>query len=392
MIQMVCITSNRVGVFVPSLEGGGAERVMVTLANAIAARGYSVDLVLASRQGPYLKDVAGNVRLVDLRAGRVIKALLPLARYLRQQRPEVVLSAMTHANVIALLARRLSHVAIRVLISERGLMSGECAIAQGVPAHVGYWLARRLYPAADGIGTVSRAAANDLANFLKLPIDRVHALNNPFDLDRIAGLAAESVPHPWFAHQQPPLLLAIGRLNEAKDFCTLIRAFAQLRQKRPARLMILGDGELRAPLEALIQECELTAEDIQMPGFVSNPFAYLSRAHLFVLSSRREGLPGVLIEAMACGTPVVSTNCLSGPDEILEGGRWGQLVPVGDVSALAQAITTTLNTPQEQRPNVRLRAQDFVQDQAVDAYLRFLGLPAWADGRVAPMSAPGTAQ
>jgi len=169
--------------------------------------------------------------------------------------------------------------------------------------------------------------------------------------------------------------LAIGRLTEQKDFFTLISAFAQLRQHRVLRLIILGDGELRAGLADHMAELGLSDDDVKLPGFVSNPFAWLARCSLFVLSSRWEGLPGALIEAMACGAPVVSTNCLSGPDEILEGGRWGRLVPVGDVAALAQAMADTLDTPPAQRPDVRLRAADFEQERAVDAYLRILGMP-----------------
>lgn len=351
---------------------------MVTLANAIAARGFSVDLVLASAKGPYLKDVSPAVRIVDLKAGRVIKALLPLIRYLRRERPQALLSAMGHANVVALLARKLARVPTRVVVSERGFISGECALARGMVARFNFWLIPLLYRGADGVCTVSQAAAKDLAVFANLPVQRIQAIYNPFDLVKIAQLAAEPLAHPWLAPGQPPLLLAIGRMNEAKDFPVLIRAFAQLRQQRPVRLMILGEGELRPELESLLAELNLGADAVQMPGFVPNPYAWLARCSLFVLSSRREGLPGALIEAMACGAPVVSTNCLSGPDEILEGGRWGQLVPVGDVTALAQAIAATLDLPAADRPDVCLRAADFEEKHAVDAYLRILGLPAQA--------------
>lgn len=364
----------RLAIFLPSLNGGGAERVMVTLANAFAARCFKVDLVLVTATGPYLKEVAPAVRVVDLRAGRVIKALLPLTRYMRRERPTAMLSAMGHANVVALLARKLARVPVRVVVSEHGLISGEHAIAKGAVPHLNYRLIRLLYPGADGICTVSQAASEDLAAFARLPLERVQTIYNPFDLSRIAKLAAESVVHPWFELGQPPVLLAIGRMNEAKDFPVLIRAFAQLRRKRVARLMILGEGELRPELETLLLQLDLGADDVQLPGFVPNPYAWLARCTLFVLSSRREGLPGALIEAMACGAPVVSTNCLSGPDEILEGGRWGPLVPVGDVDALAAAMEVTLDTPKNQLPDVRLRAADFEQERAVDAYLRLLGV------------------
>ena len=353
---------------------------MVTLANAFAARGYMVDLVLAVARGPYLTDVSPTVCVVDLNAGRVIKALLPLVRYLRRERPVALLSAMGHANVVALLARKLARSSTWVVISERGLISGEHAIASGATAHLNYWLIRRLYPGADGICAVSQMAAHDLAAFTSLPLQRVQTIYNPFDLVRIAQLGAAKLDHPWFELGQPPVVLAIGRMNEAKDFSVLIRAFAQLRKARVVRLVILGEGELRPELEGLLAQLGLDADAVQMPGFVSNPFAWLARCSLFVLSSRREGLPGALIEAMACGAPVVSTNCLSGPDEILEGGRWGRLVLVGDVDALAQAMAATLDMPPAERPAVRLRAADFEQERAVDAYLRILGMPLQPGG------------
>lgn len=371
---------NKVTIFSPSLNGGGAERVMLTLANAIAARGFSVDLILATAQGPYLKDVSPAVRTIDLKAGRVIKALLPLVRYLYRERPAALLSAMGHANVVALLARKLSRAPTRVVVSERGLISGEHELMRGFAARLNYWLIPLLYTGADGICTVSQAAAQDLATFASLPLQRVKTIYNPFNLARIAQLAAEPLDHPWFAAGQAPVLLAIGRLNEAKDFPVLIRAFAKLRQRRAARLVILGEGALRSELEALLAQLGLGSDAVQLPGFVANPFAWLARCSMFVLSSRREGLPGALIEAMACGAPVVSTNCLSGPDEILQGGRWGRLVPVGDFDALAQAMNDTLDTLPAEQPDVRQRAADFEQERAVDAYLRILGLPSQLEG------------
>lgn len=205
-----------VSIFIPSLNGGGAERVMVTLANAIAARGFKVDLVLATAQGPYLKDVSESVRVVDLQAGRVIKALLPLVHYLRRERPVAMLSAMGHANAVALMARKLARLPVRVVVSERGLISGEHAIAQGAVAHLNYQLIRMLYPGADGICTVSQAASQDLAVFARLPLRRVQTIYNPISSNthplpalaqnlRHAGVRqaiapwAYPAPQPWLA-------------------------------------------------------------------------------------------------------------------------------------------------------------------------------------------------
>lgn len=362
-------------IFLPDLNGGGAERVMLTLANALSARGFKVDLVLVTARGPYLMDVSPLVNVVDLKAGRAIKALLPLVRYIRRESPGVILSAMGHVNVVALLARKLAMRKTRVVVSVHGLMSGEYSIARGILARMNYFIIPFLYRWADGICSVSYAASKDLAHFARIPLQKVKTIYNPFDIGRIRRLSEEALENSWFLPGQPPVIVAIGRLNEAKDFTVLVRAFAQLRQQREVRLVILGEGELRRDLEALVEQLGLDSNTVLLPGFVENPYAWLARCSLFVLSSRREGLPGALIEAMACGAPVVSTNCLSGPDEILEGGRWGRLVPVGDVNALVHAMAATLDTPMTERPDVRKRAADFEQERAVDAYLQLLGLP-----------------
>lgn len=372
---------SRVTIFLPSLNGGGAERVMVALANAFAARGYAVDLVLALADGPYRSQVSDAVRIVDLKLGRVIKSLFPLVRYLRRERPVALLTAMTHANVVAILARMMARASTRLVISERSTITIEAWGAQGLVARILYSLVPLLYTRADGIVAVSQAAAADLVKFAGLPDCDVKVVYNPFDLRLIQEKAAQPVQHPWFSQGQPPVVLACGRLVAQKDFPILIHAFVRLRQQTNARLLILGEGESRKSLESLVAECGLTGDDVQMPGFVANPFAYMARSALFVLSSRLEGLPGVLIEALACGVPVVSTRCPSGPEEILEGGRWGKLVPVGDVGALSTAMYEVLSTPREDLPDGRVRARDFEQERAVDAYLAAMGLPPSTDLR-----------
>jgi glycosyltransferase involved in cell wall biosynthesis len=212
--------------------------------------------------------------------------------------------------------------------------------------------------------------AEDLALTASLPRERITTIYNPVVTPALAGQAQAPLTHPWFAPGSPPVLLAVGRLHYQKDFPTLLRAFARVRAVRAVRLLILGEGDQGAALRASAQELGITT-DVELPGFVLNPFAYMARAAVFVLSSAYEGLPGVLIQALACGCPVVSTDCPSGPAEILEGGVYGPLVPVGDDVALAKAILSTLNT----RPNpdwLRTRAAEFSVDRAVDRYLEVL--------------------
>lgn len=372
-----------IAIFLPSLNGGGAERVMVTLANAFSARGYEVDLVLALAEGPYLASVSEGVRVVDLKAARVLKALWPLVRYLRRERPAALLVAMTHANVVAILAHLLARVSTRLVVSERTTISVEANRAQGLIERTVYGMVPTLYRRADRIICVSRGCATDLLRFSDLQESLIEYIYNPFDLELIRQRALESVNHHWFDADQPPVLLAIGRLNQAKDYPTLIRAYAKLHAEGyQFRLMILGEGELRKTLEVLITDLGLSHDEVQLPGFVTNPFSYLARCGVLVLSSYYEGLPGVLIEAMACGAPVVSTDCPNGPREILEGGLWGVLVPIGDVDALAKAIASVLSQPRHQLPNVTTRAGDFESDKAVDAYLNVLGFSPVAAGSI----------
>lgn len=359
----------RLALYLPSLRGGGAERVMVTLANAIAERGYTVDLVLAEATGAYLAEVSPRVRVIDLKSSRVVISLPRLIRYLRRERPVAMLSAMGHANVIAILAQKLAGVKTRMVVSERNTYSVASAHTKGWRAVTVKRLQRPAYLASDGIVAVSTGVADDLAKSLSIPRARIDVAYNPVVTDSLSTLADETTALPWLTLGSSPLILGAGRLTKAKDFITLIRSFALVRATRPARLAILGEGELRAELET--EAIKLGVDtDVVMPGFIDNPFAVMRQANLFVLSSAWEGLPNVLIQAMACGTPVVSTDCPSGPNEILEGGKWGRLVPVGDVLALAKAITASLD--EIEHPNVALRAADFSVDQAVNKYLQVM--------------------
>jgi glycosyltransferase involved in cell wall biosynthesis len=232
-------------------------------------------------------------------------------------------------------------------------------------------LMRFTYPWADQIVAVSQGVAEDLMRHIPLARERVATIYNPVVDERMRDLAQATPVHPWLCSGPVPVVLGVGRLIAQKDFATLIDAFAQLRRQRKLRLLILGEGELRASL--LAQAAQLgVAEDVALPGFEANPFAAMRAASVFVLSSRFEGLPGVLIQAMACGARVVSTDCPSGPREVLEDGRWGALVPVGDARALAAAIAQTLDAPRP--PKARERAAAFTERQAIERYAQVLGL------------------
>lgn len=354
--------SRRIAIFVPSLRGGGAERVMLTLANALAERGHKVDLVLAKAEGPYLTEVSEKVRLIDLGASRVLRSLWPLFRYLRRVRPDAMLSALNYANVIAILAWKLARVPTRLVVSERSSLAVQPKRPVGKLTRR---LMRWLYPKADRVICVSKGIETDMRKLIGVPEGKTVTIYNPVDVETIQEKMTAPLDHPWFAAKTAPIILAAGRLTEAKDYPTLLQAFARLRKDRDARLVILGQGEEEARLKALAEDLAIT-RDVDFVGFQNNPFSWMARCDLFVMSSAWEGFPNVLVQAMACGVPVVSTNCRTGPSEILENGKWGRLVPVGDANALGIAITTTLT--EKSSLETIPRVKEFEKNLIVESY------------------------
>jgi glycosyltransferase involved in cell wall biosynthesis len=347
---------------------------MLSLAQGFSARGFAVDLVLAQAEGPYLDQVPESVRLVELnarhrRARRTLASLPALVRYLRREEPEALLSALNRANLAAVWAWRLARVPGRVVISEQNTFSSWLQKLSKRRAWLMLRLVRRFYPWADAITAVSEGVADDLAQVVGLPRDRVEVIHNPGVTPELCEKAQAPLDHPWFQPGQPPVVLAVGSLTVQKDFPTLIRAVAQVQENRPVRLLILGEGQDRPALEAQVRELGLE-QSISLPGFVANPYAYMTCASVFVLSSRWEGLPTVLMEALFCGTPVVATDCPSGPREILRDGQYGRLVPVGDVIALARAIETTLDDKTARPP--RESWHPFELETVVDQYAAIL--------------------
>jgi glycosyltransferase involved in cell wall biosynthesis len=329
-----------VTLFTATMGGGGAERAMVRLATGIAERGYRTDLVLARGETGegYAAELSERVRVVRLGASHALLATPSLVRYLRRERPQAVVAALNYVNLVALAARRLARTDTRVAVCEHNTFSVQSGSSPQWRERLLPALMRCGYPAADVIVAVSDGVADDLARTIGLPRERITVINNPVITPGMAELAQAPCEHPWLQPgHETPVALAVGRLTPQKGFDVLIRAFAQTRGRRPARLLILGEGPERGRLEALVAQSRVAA-DVQLPGWVDNVYAYLARADAFVLSSRWEGLPTVLIEALFCATPVVATDCPSGPREILHGGRVGRLVPVEDAAALAAAL------------------------------------------------------
>jgi glycosyltransferase involved in cell wall biosynthesis len=389
-----------VALFMKSLVGGGLQRSVLTLARGIAERDHRVDLVLTRAEGPLRAEVSDAVRIVDL-ATRSPLQLLPslvtkpggaagllgpfasldpplvfgsvpaLARYLVRERPDALISASSWANLAALRARRCADVPTSVVVTERNTLSLRSSSQPKRRYRQLPRLVRRYYPEADRIVAVSHGVADDLASTAELPRERIETIYNPVVTPELRDRAAEPVAHPWFGDGGPPIVLGVGRLHPQKDFDTLIRAFARVREKRPCRLVIVGEGALRGALMDRVESLGVAA-DVSLPGFDPNPFAFMARADLFVLSSAWEGFGRVLPEAMACGCPVVSTDCPSGPTEILEGGVYGPLVPVGDDVALAAAIAASLDGAVD-RDRLRERGAHFSMARCAERFLELIG-------------------
>jgi glycosyltransferase involved in cell wall biosynthesis len=348
-----------------SLAGGGAERVSVTVANEMAMTGHEVSLILNHKKGPYLQLVDPLVRVVSLEK-RMIWALPLLLSRLRRERLDTIFTVLDQPSVGALL--------LKPFLGTTRVVVVECNNPNADPTRGRLlWravraLRRRLYPMANGLVAKSEAIKAALIADYGCSSDKVFVIPNPVDTSHIAQLAAENVQHPWLKiGQRTPVIVAAGRLEVQKDYPTLIRAFSELRRTRDAKLLILGRGSLEAELRQLVIELELSAH-VDFVGFESNPYAYFSAADVFAISSKWEGWPNALAEALACGTSVVATDCVSGPREILADGEFGLLVPVGDVRALAIALDAAIKKPWPPQ-TLKARAAEFSVSAATVSYL-----------------------
>lgn len=366
-----------IAILLPDLRGGGAERVCVNLANEFVERGLQVSMLVMRNQGELRQILDSRVCLVDLRASRPRYLLLPLCRYLKRECPAALLANMWPLTILAVLARILSRTHCRLVTVEHTAWS-VARLTQRWRTRITIKTTMRwLLPKANAIVAVSKGAASDLEGFAGFHEGQVQALYNPVIKNRknITPMLPQ-LAKLWLQGGGHKRVLAVGTLKRVKDFSILLRAFALVREKIDARLLILGEGDERPRLEDLIGDLCLK-QFVDMPGFVIDVIPYYRAADLFALSSSNEGLPTVLIEALAQGTPVVSTDCPSGPREILEDGKYGTLVPVGDVEALANAMQDALCREHDPEMLMR-RAQDFSVDKAADAYLDLL-LPGWRD-------------
>ena len=355
--------------FVPTLAGGGAERVVVTLANAFAEAGHSVDLFLTSRCGPQLDLVSPQVSVVDFGRQRTWRAVPTLVETLRRRQPDVLVSGLFSATVAAYASlawmqacgERVPHLCATV---HSPLPRTE---VRSVRAHLLVRAARVVLRRIETVVAVSQSVARDLVRHTGRDRGQIDVIHNPIDIGVVQSGAQAPSPHAWF-QKDVPVVVSAGRLHPQKDHRTLLHALARLQEKDRVRAIILGEGPERKRLEEQSRELGIFP-DTAFPGFVENPYAFMKRADVFALPSASEAFGNVVVEALACGTPVVGTESSGGPVEILhtDDATYGSLVPPHDPAALADALVAVLNRPVDRR-RLQRRARDFDVPEAVERY------------------------
>jgi glycosyltransferase involved in cell wall biosynthesis len=360
-------------IFMPSLYVGGAEMVVIRLLEGLIARGIKVELVLATKYGDLRKSIPESVNIIDLNCSRTIYSVWKLAIYLKKKKPAKLLSHLQRANRIAVLAKLISGTKTELYLVTHTTVSTAKKSSSFINKVLSYITYKILYKHATKLIHVSKGAARDLEKELRMKARSITVIYNPIVTQIMLNEMTDTpVPHPWFEDKNKPVIISAGGLRRVKGFDILIDAFYHLQMKLNSRLIILGDGILRNEIEFKISSLNLNNK-VYLPGYVDNVFDYMKHASVFVLSSHREALPTVLVEALACGCSVVSTDCPNGPAEILENGKYGYLVPVNNPIELSNAIVKAINNPIPKN-KCRNRAKEFTVDKSTDRYIEELNI------------------
>jgi glycosyltransferase involved in cell wall biosynthesis len=358
-------TKKRICIFPDRIDDGGIDRYALNLAEVLLQHGAEVDLFVTSGTGKLLPQRPKDSRLF-VGGGSTKKSIVPFYNYLRQEKPDLLISANLYIDIVSIVVKALAKVPTKHAVTLHTAFSREDYRGKENLKKIYTQVCIWLYPRADYIVAVSNAVAQDSQDYFKLK-KPIKVIYNPVVTPALYNKSSAEANHPFFKGKEAPVLLAIGRLSAQKDFTTLLKAFAEIRKTQKVKLLILGEGEERGSLESLAKELNL-GDDLSVPGFVDNPYSYIKQADVLVSSSAWEGLPTVLIEALALGTPVVATDCPGGSSEILQGGLYGRLAPMQNPTALAKAILETLASPPD-KTKLKERGQIFSMEASALEYL-----------------------
>ncbi|EAP86964.1 glycosyltransferase [Croceibacter atlanticus] len=360
--------SKHIAIFVPSFLGGGVEKMMVYLANNFVGKNYTVDYIVINNSGPYKKLLSSQVNIVDLRKKRILNTIFPLTKYLNNNKPDALLTAMNYVNIIAIVSCILSYNKINIIISERAITS--LNIIQSRYSFLMKILIKLFYKYPKKIVAISTDVKTDLENNFNVKSKKIKVIYNMVNINKINKVIPdESIRKQLGIKTTNNLLIAIGRLDKYKNFQYLISSLVHLKNLNNTHLILLGDGEEKESLVNQINLLNLN-KNVSLLGFVDNPESYLKVSNLFISTSTQEGFGNVIIEAMAAGVPVVVTNCLGGPREILCNGKFGELVPLNKPQILAKAIEKSLS--RKKHPDIKKRSKDFSINIISQQYLNFL--------------------
>ena len=353
------------------LGSGGVSKIFLRIAKELS-NNFDVEIVtIVDNDSPYVNsDYFKGIEHKNLGAREVRYSFFKLVDYLNSRKPKYLISAMNHVNVVALISSKLSRIPVKNIVSVRNNSSELFKNEDNFISNLMPYFIKLTYPMADEIVAISEGVADDIKKVSGVSEEKISIIHNPVVTRELKEKSKESVDHGFF-ELGVPVILSVGRLDKQKDYKTLVRSFKQVRKKVDSRLLILGEGNQRAEIQELINELNIK-KDVDLPGFVENPYKYMRKSSVFVLSSRWEGFGNVIVEAMATGTPVVSTNCPSGPSEILKNGRYGELVPVGNSKKLADAILRTLKNPNISEKELIKRANEFNIENCISGYKKLL--------------------
>ena len=369
----------KISFFLPKLTYGGAERVIIDIANNLSKRGYLIDIVLAKGGNTYIDEINPSINVVNLNSKSTFLSFFPLSRYIKNSSPDGIISALSHANCIVLLAKKIINHNTKIVVSERNISYLHTRNKIGFKRILLDWLIKYLYPEAKCIVTVSEGVRQSIISTYKFKEDQVRCILNPIDFKKINKLKSESILNSEIINElkseNKKLILSVGSLTAQKNYSLLIKSFKIVSEKVNCKLIILGEGPERANLNELCRNLKIDSKSISLPGFIANPFPYMKVSDLYVLSSLWEGLPNVLIQALACNCKIISTDCDAGPREILEDGKWGRLTKVNDINSLANAMIEELSEKNQKYSNLKMGSLNrFNIDKVTNQYLEALEL------------------